>query len=422
MKLAAFLNLQNKSGLLTAFLVTSLFIVSNQLGYAQETPEITQQLLEKLEKRDRKIAERDALIEDLQKRVEQLEHLVGTTPPSSPSPQMKEPPRHPLPKTAVPATQSAQPKNPIQQAQTQEKPPKKKAKSSAPGTFEVDEDAAERALERTLTQVGALLLPVGLMEVQPFVVYSRREQFSPTLVLGEGGQVLTRNAELRRNEFDAGFFTRFGLPFESQLELSLPARVVDQTLVQPAGQFSFRETDDLGSSIGDITVGVAKTVFRERGWLPDLIARVTWDTDTSQRFSNGVALGGGFHEIRGSLTALKRQDPLAFTGNFFYESSFEKDNIDPGDKFGFSIGALLAASPATSLRLELQQVFSQELEVNGGDIPGSNQVSSSFIFGASSVLGRGILLSISGGIGLTDDAPDYFINFALPIRFGIPFR
>ncbi|ADE13351.1 hypothetical protein Nhal_0134 [Nitrosococcus halophilus Nc 4] len=419
MKLAVFLNLRNRSGLLTAFLVIGLFIVSNQLGYAQETPEITQQLLEKLEKRDRKIAERDALIEDLQKRVEQLERLVGTTPPPSPSPQVKQPPRHPLPKPAVPAAQS---KKPIQQAQAQEKLPEKKAKSSAPGTFEVDEDAAERALERTLTQVGALLLPFGLMEVQPFVVYSRREQFSPTLVLGESGQVLTRNAELRRNEFDAGFFTRFGLPFDSQLELSLPARVVDQTLVQPAGQVSFRETNDLGSSLGDITVGVAKTVFRERGWLPDLIARVTWDTDTSQRFSNGVALGGGFHEIRGSLTALKRQDPLAFTGNFFYESSFEKDNIDPGDKFGFSIGALLAASPATSLRLELQQVFSQELEVNGGDIPGSNQVSSSFIFGASSVLGRGILLSISGGIGLTEDAPDYFINFALPIRFGIPFR
>jgi hypothetical protein len=42
------------------------------------------------------------------------------------------------------------------------------------------------------------------------------------------------------------------------------------------------------------------------------------------------------------------------------------------------------------------------------------------IIGASSILGRGILLDISSGIGLTSDAPDYFVQIALPIRFDLP--
>jgi hypothetical protein len=42
------------------------------------------------------------------------------------------------------------------------------------------------------------------------------------------------------------------------------------------------------------------------------------------------------------------------------------------------------------------------------------------ILGASATLGRGILLDVSGGIGLTSDSPDYFVQVALPIRFDLP--
>jgi hypothetical protein len=43
------------------------------------------------------------------------------------------------------------------------------------------------------------------------------------------------------------------------------------------------------------------------------------------------------------------------------------------------------------------------------------------IIGASSILGQGILLDVSSGIGLTNDAPDYFVQIAIPIRFNLPF-
>ncbi len=148
-----------------------------------------------------------------------------------------------------------------------------------------------------------------------------------------------------------------------QIELDLPYRIVNRTV--ETGTLPFFKSSDTGSSFGDVKVGIAKTLVRERGWVPDLVGRVTWDTDTGSIADNDVALGIGFNEIRASLTALKRQDPLAFTATLSYENTFEKDNIEPGNALGISIGASLAASPETSLSAALAQSFTQELKVNG---------------------------------------------------------
>ena len=49
------------------------------------------------------------------------------------------------------------------------------AAPAAPGQFEVDEEAAERALERTLVVTGALLLPFGQADIQPSFTYIRSQ-------------------------------------------------------------------------------------------------------------------------------------------------------------------------------------------------------------------------------------------------------
>lgn len=361
-----------------------------------------QELLHKLEARDR-------LIADLQRRVSQLERMVGAK---------KTFPRAERSKSQKPAQPGT---GQVARAQVAKQPPaRQKAKA---GAFEVDEEAAERALERTLTQVGALLLPFGQGEIQPFFTYSRVEAFNP-LVVNRGGDLLTVHQKLRLNEFDMGVFTRFGLPFDAQLELSLPYTVTDRTRVNdlaPVGGGLSQSSSRSVSRLADIRVGVAKTLFREKGWRPDLIARLTWTAPTGRWQADQVLLGGGFHRLRGSLTALKRQDPLAFSGTFFYEGAFDEHNDNPGDRYGFTVGAFLAASPETSLSLALQQVFIDEFKVNGRTIRGSDRVVSSFVLGASSIIAKKILLSVSGGIGLTDDAPDYFVNISVPIRFDVPF-
>jgi hypothetical protein len=56
-------------------------------------------------------------------------------------------------------------------------------------------------------------------------------------------------------------------------------------------------------------------------------------------------------------------------------------------------------------------------------VPGSDRHAAALAFGASSILGRGTLLSLSVLVGLTRDAPDYAVHLSLPIRFDLaPYR
>jgi hypothetical protein len=136
--------------------------------------------------------------------------------------------------------------------------------------------------------------------------------------------------------------------------------------------------------------------------------------------NNDVGLDGGFQDIRGSVSLAKRQDPLVFVGGGFYETMFEENDVDPGDRFGFNVGTFLAASPNTSLSLVLNQSFIDEFEVGGQRIDGSDRVESILSFGAGTVLGRNLLLSGAVGVGLTDDSPDYSVSISLPVRFSVP--
>jgi hypothetical protein len=196
---------------------------------------------------------------------------------------------------------------------------------------------------------------------------------------------------------------------------------VDQSTSTTVNGVTVDNSDDWGAGYGDVRVGVAKTLLRENGgWWPDVVGRAFWDTDTGKKRDHGVALGGGFNEVGGSLSAVKRQDPLAFVGGLSYTKAFKSDDIEPGDELGFSLGAFLAASPETSLRFVLNQSFINDFKVDGNKIDGSDQVMGTLTIGAATVLGKNVLLDISADVGLTDDAPDYAARASVPIRFDLP--
>jgi len=363
---------------------------------------VVQELLRKLEARDR-------LIADLQRRVTHLEQVVQVKRPA----------------VAVGSKPPAKPKPPAAKSQqVAEAPAAERAKTRKPGlgSFEVDEEAAEHALERTLTQTGALLLPLKQAEIQPFFNYVYQDFRTPQLVR-VGNDLITVNQKVRRNQFISGVFSRFGLPMDSQLEVRLPYTIIDSSGVTDTSFVGGARTESTStaSRLGDVEVGIAKTLFREKGWRPDLIARLVWVAPTGRKMSDGILMGAGFHRLRGSLTMLKRQDPLAFTGRFFYDAAFDDHRDNPGNRFGFSLGTFLAASPETSLSISIEQSFIDDIKLNGRTINGTDRVVSSVVLGASTTLGRGLLLSVFGGIGLTDDSPDYFINVSMPFRFGLPF-
>ncbi len=339
----------------------------------------------------KQLQERDAIIDDLLHRVRLLENKANQ--PASATGKV----------TSVP-TQS-------QSVAAQERPSaSKKTKSGSAsggaGSFEVDEKTAIRALERTLTTQGALLLPAWGLEIQPSFSYSRANQKEAFLrVVGE--DPLVGNLEQRSDSYTFGIQGRLGLPFDSQFELYLPLRMRDQSLFEPVGFIDKSETQTTAWSLGDLSIGFAKTLLREKNWWPDLIGRVTWDSHTGRKTKNGISLGDGYHELEGSLTAIKRLDPLALFTVINYQRAFENDNYKPGDQYGISLGVSMATSPETSINAIFQQSFVLENIQNGKKTVGSDQSISLLSLGVSWTVGRGSLLSISPTIGLSEDAPDY---------------
>lgn len=341
----------------------------------------------------RQLRERDKVMLELLRRVEALEKQVGV---------------------ARTARTSA-----IKEKAKDEKTVTAKKVAQAPGTVIVDERMAERALERSLSREGALLLPSGVLEVEPSVTFARQEDATSSFVTS-GGVIVAGETERNTNLFSADMSVRLGLPWDSQLEFGLPYRWGQAEVVTNVGFSPVASRTNTGGGEGDVRIGFAKTLLREGLRSPDLVGRITWNTDSGRISDNGVSLGGGFHEIQGSMTAIKRQDPMVFIGSLSYQHSIEKDRIQPGPVVATNLGGAIALSPETSLRLFLSGAYQGETGLSGSGVSGSDRTIGSVVFGSSTLLAPGVLLNASLGIGLTDDADDMSLTVSLPIRLNSP--
>lgn len=346
---------------------------------------------------ERKLQERDKVILELLERVEALERRVGV--------------EH------IPAGASEAPADAQEEvtAPSTERVSAKRLKG-APGVVVVKEGDAERALERSLTRSGALLLSPGVLEAEPSFSYARKEDSTPSL-FDSNGQLFAGETELNANSITADVALRLGLPWDSQMEIGLPYRWREVETVNTVGFVPTDSSNLSGAALGDVRVGLAKTLLREGLRRPDLIGRITWDTDSGETQDNGVSLGGGFNELRGSLTAIKRQDPIVLVGGLYYEHSFEESQIQPGPTVSANFGSFIALSPETSLRFFLYGAYQDKSELLGNEIVGSDRTLATFVVGGTTLLGPGTLLNLSVDIGLTDDTDDFVISISLPIRF-----
>ncbi len=377
-------------------------------GQAQsaETPaqKREKEMLQRLSRSDAQAVALQKRIEQLESQVAELRSAIANAPQAVTSV-----------KPVSLVAQASPPVAPARPAATQSSGASSAARSS-PGSFEIDEEAAQRALERTLTQSGALLLPPRTIELTPSFTYRRTEVDTSvpatiTTTASPTPTVVLANQRARRNENIARLDLRAGMPYQTQLELGLPYNYVRSSQVT---DFS-STTSANGDGIGDITLGVAKTLTRESGWKPDLIGRLSYNIGNGKRLDNTVPLLGGYRQLQAELVAIKRQDPLAFVASTFYGKTWEEDGIKPGDVAGLSLTSILAASPATSLQFGFSQIYRKEQEFNGVKTAGSNQTYGLINLGASSVLSRDITLVTQFGIGMGNDAPKYNFTISLPI-------
>jgi hypothetical protein len=353
---------------------------------------------ERVQKLEQNLQERDKVILELLERVETLERRVGVGRIGAGS-------------SRTPTNSQDEVTTPDTEKMVAESP------EGAPGVVVVKEGDAERALERSLARAGVLLLSPGVLEIEPSLSYARQEDSTPNLFMSDS-QFLAGETELNANSLTADVGLSLGLPWDSQLEFGMPYRWRGVESVNSVGFVPTDSSSQSGAALGDVRLGLAKTLLREGLWRPDIVGRITWDTASGDREDDGVPLGGGFNEIRGSLSAIKRQDPIAIVGGLSYEHSFEENQILPGPIVSANFGTFIALSPETSMRFIFSGGYQYESELAGDKIAGSDRTLGTFVVGGTTLLVPGLLLNLSVNVGLTDDADDFGISVSLPFRFG----
>lgn len=344
-----------------------------------------------LEQLQRRLDEREKVISELIRRVEILEQRLSERPAARAS--------EPGGKTSSIAASNAAPSD-----------------AAAPAT-DIDDEPANRALERALSREGGLILPRGAYELEPAITYGHHTRDAARVVTVQGQGVVSQE-DLKRDTLGASLALRFGLPWRSQIELNVPYAHNRENIATDGATQQVRNR----SGWGDLELGWTTQLMRERGAAPSLFGTVNWKTATG-RFSRNddISPGSGFHSVLAGLTAVKRQDPLVFHGTLFHAFNLQKNisgiDIDPGNTTGLRLGTILAASPDTSLRLAFVMNRTGRTELNGAKQPGTDSSVAMLELGVGSLLSATTLLDLRVAIGLTPASPNFRIGLALPMRF-----
>jgi len=269
-------------------------------------------------------------------------------------------------------------------------------------------------------QINALLLPPGKMELAFNFGLSSSATDLPIIVtlIDPSDTQQTINtlgiAQIENRNYVSALTATLGLPYDSQVSLNFPfnsKNIFSGTAVN--GELT-ENRNTSNSNLGDIGVTLLKTIAKEKGRRPDLIARLSIDFDTGKTNSAGLGSGSEAVEYTLGLGATKRQDPLVFSYQLTHTISETKDDLfRAGDVTELSLGAILAASPYTSIKLSFSQSVIGKSTIEGEKIDQLNRAPASVSLGTSSVIGRSTFIYSDVTIGLNDSANDYRVSIGI---------
>ena len=278
-----------------------------------------------------------------------------------------------------------------EQANSRPQGPSPTTGSSAPRQVAsaVPEEETTRALEQALVREGGSVLAEGSVNIEPQVSYTYSEP----------------NEGFRRDTLGSAVTLRVGLPWSMQAAVSVPYVIHDR--LSGVGKTA---------GLGDINLGLTKSVIAEREFVPELLLFGNWRAPTG-RSGGALPTGFGANAFQVGLSAVKRQDPIVLFGNLSYTWNGRSGQVEYGDTLGGTLGTILAATPDTSVLVDVNLNSSFASRVGGQRIGASDRLSGVFEVGTATVLGRDLLLNVTAGVGFTPSAPDFQLTVSVPKQF-----
>lgn len=268
----------------------------------------------------------------------------------------------------------------------------------------------------------------------------------PALLVG-----LINISEVQRDIFVTALSLKYGFTSRFEAALRIPHLSINEDLRErQAFQGTPVDTvrESTGRGLGDVELSLRYQLNDGLDGMPYIISvlRVKPPTgdgpyDVEQRVIEdnegnpiGVELrerptGSGFWSVEPGFSFIYPSDPAVLFGNLSYVWTVEEDQgienggkVDPGDviRFGFGMGFAFNERTSFSLGYDHSVIRETTFEQDNNNLLDASfrriQVGS-LSFGLSQRLSNSTSLSLTVGVGVTDNAPNSEITLKLPISF-----
>ena len=323
----------------------------------------------------------------------------------------------------------------LAQAKEPEPPP-----PQPPTPLEPERPKPEKPAEALLLEAGAILLPEGILQVEPSFEYSH---WSTNDIAIAGFTVFEaivigtiRVDELNRDILTGALTLRYGILDRLQFDVRVPVLYRQDNEVLGVGTIDERERSIDNFNIGDVEASVSYQALNERGPIPAVIARVRARFPTGENpfeiptedIGGGILrlseppTGSGFYGVGPGVTLVWTSDPVVFYVGGTYLFNLERNftgfgDINPGNSFEWLAGINIALSERVALNVTFVDQINWSTDQNGVEVAGTSFNDGRVVLGASISLSPNVTLLVGAGIGLTDDSPDFTFTVSLPITF-----
>ena len=324
-------------------------------------------------------------------------------------------------------------------------PPPAPPPAAPPATDESERARAQKAQDQALLERGAILLRPGALQIEPGIEYSRfggnNVQISGVSIFDAIIIGFIRVDALERDVLTGTLRLRYGVINRLQLDATIPYVYRREREVLGVGTGNAREREIDGNGIGDIEFGISGQPVIGRGWLPNILARVSMRVPTGKsafeiprvRVENTAGnelrltrspTGNGFFAVSATVTAVLPLDPVVLFAGAGYTANLPRSfdgfgRIDPGDSFEFFAGLNFALNERVSFNFSFVNQRSFSTKRDGIPVVNTSATDARVILGTSVGLTRNINLVMNAGIGLTSSSPNFTFFVALPITFQI---
>jgi len=389
---------------------------------------------------------------DLAQQQQQLEALQATLPRANAEPAETGVPSAPEADSQLPhVSEEPPPEAPKPPEAAPDAGPATGEAAAEPGeTAGAERPQSERALDQLLLEAGAVLLPQGVVQLEPGIEY---DHFSNSFVALSGLTLFDAITigTIRVDRIDQDIVTstwnlRYGILDRLQWEAKLPVGYRSEQEILRVGTSNpiERVVDNFG--IGDFDTALLWHAWYGRGAVPSVIlnARARFPTGESpfdigtEEVDDGEpgapvfrvkkpALGSGFFAVSPGFTGLWRTDPVVFFVGATYDINLQRDQgspfgeIDPGDTLQGFIGMNVSLSERVSLNFSFIDAYTWHTEQNGTKIDSSAFNDGRLLIGSSIGVNPYSSLVVSAAIGLTQQSPDFQLIARVPFTFRIPF-